>query len=116
MRNLLKKNGVFYFVTYRDIYPTGSQLARLYGLPKLRKVKDPRSTVPPFRPIVSSIVTYNYNLAKYLCSLLKPHISSEFLLQIFSLVRLRIFKKLISVTYLWSHMMLLVSLQVYSFI
>ena len=27
---------------------------------------------------MSSIGTYNYNLAKYLCSLLKPHISSEF--------------------------------------
>ena len=30
-------------------------------------------------PIVSSLGTlYNYNLAKYLCSLLKPHISSKF--------------------------------------
>jgi len=63
--------------TYRDIYPTCSQTARLYGLPKLHKVEDPSSTTPPFRPIVSSIGTYNYNLAKYLCSLLKPHISSE---------------------------------------
>ena len=76
----LKKNGVFDSGTYRNIYPTGSQPARLYGLPKLHKVKDPRSTIPPFRPIafVSSIGTYNYNLAKYLCSLLKPHTSSEF--------------------------------------
>jgi len=32
---------------------------------------------PPFRPIVSSIGTYNY-LAKYLWCLIKPHISSEF--------------------------------------
>ena len=76
----LKKNSVFDCGTYRNIYPTGSQPAtcRLYGLPKLHKVKDPRSTIPPFRPIVSSIGTYNYNLAKYLCSLLKPHIFSEF--------------------------------------
>ena len=29
-------------------------------------------TVPPFRPIVSSIGTYNYKLAKYLCNLLAP--------------------------------------------
>ena len=50
----------------------------MFGLPKLHKVKDPRSTIPPFRPVVSSRGTYNYNLAKYLCSLLKPHISSEF--------------------------------------
>ena len=47
----LKKNGVFESVTYRNIYPTGSQPARLYRLPKLHKVKDPHSTIPPFRPI-----------------------------------------------------------------
>ncbi|XP_068739351.1 uncharacterized protein [Montipora capricornis] len=74
----LKKNGLLDCNIYREIYPTGSQPARLYGLPKLHKVKDPKTITPPFRPIVSSIGTYNYNLAKYLCSLLKPHISSEF--------------------------------------
>ena len=74
----LKKEGLLSTDTYCDIYPTGSQPARLYGLPKLHKVKDPSSTTPSFRPSVSSIGIYNYNLAKYLCSLLKPHISSEF--------------------------------------
>ena len=74
----LKKNGLLDCNIYREIYPSGSQPARLYGLPKLHKVKDPKTITPPFRPIVSSIGTYNYNLAKYLCSLLKPHISSEF--------------------------------------
>ena len=49
----LKKNGVFDSGTYRNIYPTGSQPARLYGLPKLHKVKDPHSTIPPFKPILS---------------------------------------------------------------
>ena len=33
--------------------------------------------MPPFRPIVSFIGTYNYNLAKYLCSLLTPHIPTD---------------------------------------
>ena len=75
----LKKNGLLDCNIYREIYPTGSQPARLYGLPKLHKVKDPKTITPPFRPIVSSSIgIYNYNLAKYLCSLLKPHISSEF--------------------------------------
>ena len=32
--------------------------------------------MPPFRPIVSSEGTYNYELAKYLCSLLQPRIPS----------------------------------------
>ena len=74
----LKKNGLLDCDIYREIYPTGSQPARLYGLPKLHKVKDPKTITPPFRPIVSSIGTCYYNLDKYLRSLLKPHISSEF--------------------------------------
>ena len=35
------------------------------------------NSTPPFRPIMSSIGTYNYNLAKYLCNLLSPHIPTE---------------------------------------
>ena len=60
----LKKNGVCDCVTHRNICPTGSQPAKFYGLPKLHKVKDPRSSIPPFRLTVSSTGTYNYNLAK----------------------------------------------------
>ena len=30
--------------------------------------------IPPFRPMISSINTYNYHLAKYLCTLLQPHL------------------------------------------
>jgi len=40
------------------------------------KDREPNST-PPSRPIVSSIGTYNYNLAKYLCNLLAPHIPTD---------------------------------------
>ena len=60
----LRKNGIFDCVTHHNICPTGSQPAKLYGLPKLHKVKDSRSTIPPFRLTVSSTGTYNYNLAK----------------------------------------------------
>ena len=31
-----------------------------------------------FRPIISSIGTYNYNLFKYLCELLSPNLPNEF--------------------------------------
>ena len=48
----------------------------MYGFPKLHKVID-SSLLPPFRPIVSSIGTYNYQLAKYLCNLLTPAISYD---------------------------------------
>ena len=73
----LKKQGKLENVLYDSIYPNGSQPARIYGLPKLHKLRDPTST-PPFRPIVSSIGTYNYNLAKLLCNLLEPYIPNDY--------------------------------------
>ena len=54
----LKTNGHLDDVTYSIIYPTGSQPARIYGLPKVHKTRAP-NTIPPFRPIISSISTYN---------------------------------------------------------
>ena len=33
--------------------------------------------VPPFRPIISSIGTYNYALAKFLSKMLSPHIPTK---------------------------------------
>ena len=79
LRNL-KKNNEIDNIIYDKIYPSGSQPARIYGLPKMHKVQDHSST-PPFRPIVSSIGTYNYNLAKYLCTLLNPHIPNDYCAQ-----------------------------------
>ena len=35
-------------------------------------------SLPPFRPIVSSIGTYNYHLAQYLGSFISPHIPPEY--------------------------------------
>ena len=72
----LKDNGHLDVQTYNNIYPKGSRPARLYGLPKMHKSRAP-NTIPPFRPIVSSIGTYNYNLSKYLCSLLQPNIPTD---------------------------------------
>ena len=76
----LKKEGLLSTDTYRDIYPIGSQPARLYGLPKLHKVKDLSSTTPPFRPItiiyrhvqlqlsqVSLFITQAPHLLRVLC-------------------------------------------------
>ena len=42
-----KKNGLLHSNIYREIYPTGSQPARLYlyGLPKLHKVKDAKTNL-----------------------------------------------------------------------
>ena len=50
----------------RKILPSGSTHGVLYGLPKVHK------SGCPFRPIVSSVNTYNYNLASYLVRVLQP--------------------------------------------
>ena len=76
----LKSNGHLDPKVYSKIYPSGSQPARIYGLPKMYKPRGPNS-LPPFRPIVSSIGTYNYELAKYLCSLLQSYIPSNYCTQ-----------------------------------
>jgi len=65
----LKKDGFLNDDIYNDIYPNGSLPARIYGLPKMHKLSSTNSTLK-FRPIVSSISTYNYKLAKYLCTFL----------------------------------------------
>ena len=73
----LKNKGHLGKNTYDSIYPVGSQPARFYGLHKMHKAQQPNST-PPFRPIVSSIGTYNYNLSKFLCNLLEPHVPRDY--------------------------------------
>ena len=79
----LKKNKILSDDVYSRVYPQGSIPARIYGLPKLHKVPQeqlvpPNVFIPPFRPIVSSIGSYNYNLSKYLTGLLAPHIPLEY--------------------------------------
>ena len=71
------RNNVKEFVSkkvYDAIYPSGSQPGKLYGLCKRHKPGL------PFRPVVSMINTAEYHLAKYLDSIIKPHIPSEFML------------------------------------
>ena len=64
LREINKKN-VFSDTEYSNLYPKGSKPARLYGTKKIYKAFLPDSLYP-FRPIVSSIGTYNNNLGQYL--------------------------------------------------
>ena len=73
----LNKKGIFSESEYSDLYPKGSKTSRLHGTPKMNKSFSSGS-IPPLRPIVSSIDTYDYKLAQYLGFLLSPHISSKF--------------------------------------
>ena len=56
----LRKDRIIDDATFYKVLPSGSSPGVLYGLPKVHK------TGCPFRPIVSSVNTYNYNLASYL--------------------------------------------------
>ena len=69
----LNKKSIFIESEYSDLYPKGSKIAGLYGTPKIHKSFSSGS-IPPLRPIVSSIYTSNYKLTQYDGSLLSPHI------------------------------------------
>ncbi|XP_068673073.1 uncharacterized protein [Montipora foliosa] len=71
LRNL-KRDCIIDEATFRKILPRGSTAGVLYGLPKVHK------TGCPFRPIVSSVNTYNYNLACFLVDVLKPMSTNQF--------------------------------------
>ena len=62
----LRKNKVFTDIEYKLIYPGGSDIGKMYGLPKTHKLSNINKKLK-VRPIISSIDTYNYGLAKYLC-------------------------------------------------
>ena len=59
------------------MYPSGSAPARIYGTPKTHKFFSSDS-FPKLRPIVSSIGTFNYNLARFLCDLLSPLVPNDY--------------------------------------
>ena len=68
----LRKDKIIDDATFYKILPSGSSPGVLYGLPKVHK------TGCPFRPIVSSVNTYNYNLASYLVSILQPKSTNQY--------------------------------------
>ena len=62
----LKNDGTIDESEYKTMKPCGSTPGIMYGLPTVKKDDCPMC------PIVSSIGTYNYDLAKYLVTILKP--------------------------------------------
>ena len=51
---------------FERIAPTGSQMPRMYGLPKIHK------PIAPLRPILSMCGSAQYDASKWLCEILKP--------------------------------------------
>ena len=59
------------------MYPSGSAPALIYGTPKMHKF-SPSDTFPKLCPIVSSIGTFNYDFARFLCDLLSPVVPDDY--------------------------------------
>ena len=59
------------------MYLSGSAPARTYGTPKMHKFSSSDS-FPKLCPIVSSIVTFNYNFACFLWDLLSPLVPNDY--------------------------------------
>ena len=60
---------------YKELFPSGSTPGALYGLPKVHK------TNCPARPILSTIGTYNYKLAKFFVPILQPYTVNEYVIK-----------------------------------
>ena len=73
----MKQKKVFNEIEYDKLYPFGSAPARIYGTPKMHKFSSSDS-VPNFRPIASSIRTFNYNFTRFLCDLLSPLVPNDY--------------------------------------
>ena len=73
----LKQKNFFNEIEYDKLHPSGSAPARIYGTPKMHKFSSSDS-FPKLRPIVSSIGTFNYKLARFLCDLLSPLIPNDY--------------------------------------
>ena len=59
------------------MYLYGSVPARIYGTPKMHKF-SPSDIFPKLRLIVSSIGTFNYDLARFLCDLLSLVVPDDY--------------------------------------
>ena len=62
----LERSGIISHDLKRRLYPTAETVPTFYGLPKIHKPEV------PLRPIISSIDSITYNIAKYVSSLLSP--------------------------------------------
>ena len=60
---------------YDNLFASGSQVGVMYCLPKIHKSGN------PFRPIISSINTAGYNLAKFLIPMISPLTTNNFTIE-----------------------------------
>ena len=86
----LKQKNFFNEIEYDQLYPSGSAPARICDTPKIHNF-------PKLRPVVSSIGTFSYNLARFLCDLLSPLVPNDYSCKdtflLFLKLRMQIFAK-----------------------
>ena len=63
---------------YKFLKPVGSKSGTMYGLCKVHKYNSSTNDIPPFRPILSTIGTATYNLAKFFVPILKEFTVNEY--------------------------------------
>ena len=73
----LKQKSFFNEIEYDKLYSSGSVPVRIYGTPKMHKFSS-SDAFPKLRSIFSSIGTFNYNLARFLCDLLSPLVPDDY--------------------------------------
>ena len=73
----MKQKNFFSEIEYDKLCPSGSAPTRIYGTPKIHKFSS-SDWFPKLDPIISSIVTFNYNLVLFLCDLLSPLAPSDY--------------------------------------
>ena len=73
----LKQKNFFNEIEYDKLYLSGSAPSRIYGAPKMHKFSASDS-FPKLRSIVSSIGTFNYNLAHFLCDFHSPLVPNDY--------------------------------------
>ena len=71
-----KQKNLFNEIECNKLYPSGSASARMYGTHKIHKFTSGDS-FPKRGRIVSSVGTFNYNLAHFLCDLLSPLVPND---------------------------------------
>ena len=73
----LKQKKFFNETEYHKLYPSSSAPARIYGTPKIHKSSSSDS-FPKLHLIASSIGTFNYNLAHFICDLLSHLVPDDY--------------------------------------
>ena len=74
LRTVLKLN-IISKDTFNNLFSSGASPGVLYGLPKIHKIGN------PIRPVLSTLHTFNYNLAKFFVPILEPLTTNEYTLK-----------------------------------